>query len=191
MAKPITTTSTPLTPPDVERLAVEDPDTLLERFEHDQHPQLRERLPVLLKLVETLVAQYADEIPALADLPAHMARLAEAVIWHMRKEEQLLYPYIRALTDAQRSGATLPRGPFGTVRNPIRMMETEHVAVDRELREVRGAIAQLASRNTSCDACRTVVEEMNAFIALLDAHMTLEHEVVYPKAEEIERKLPI
>ena len=44
---------------------------------------------------------------------------------HMLKEEQVLFPYVRDLAERGDScGRT--QSPFGTVENPIRMMEREH-----------------------------------------------------------------
>ncbi len=181
----------PLARIDVDELARRDPDLLLDAFEHDHHPRLRERLPALVAQVEQLVSEYGGDWPGLAELPAQLERLGTAVVWHMRKEEQLLYPYIRALTDACRTGATLPQGPFGSVRNPIRVMEGEHLEVDAGLRDVRATMARLAETHQSCAACRAVLEALNGFIEYLESHMRLEHEVVYPKAEEMERRLPV
>ncbi len=186
-----TSASSPLPPIDVDRLASRDPDALLEVFEHDQHPTMRARLPVLTAMVEDLVARYGDARPDVGGLRARIARLTETVTWHMQKEEQLLYPYIRALVEAERAGTALPRGPFGTVRNPIRMVVNEHLAIDQELREICAAIADAANRDPSSDACRAVLREITALGTFLHGHMTLEHEVVYPRAEEIEGRLPV
>ena len=46
---------------------------------------------------------------------------------HMMKEERVLFPFIAAMA-ATPAGTAIPV-PFGTVRNPIRMMELEHDTV--------------------------------------------------------------
>ncbi len=176
---------------DVVRLADLEPDALLDAFEHEHHPRLRDRLPVLIREAEQVVAQHGSDWPEVADLPAQLERLGQAVVWHMRKEEQLLYPYIRALVEARRTGSRLPLGAFGTVRNPIRVMETEHIDVDRGLRVVRETMARLSDSHPRGGASRRLLDELTGFIDFLEAHIKLEHEIVYPKAEALEATLPV
>src|SRR5215204_598964 len=41
---------------------------------------------------------------------------------HMFKEEQILFPYIIAMEQAETQNQPVPFAPFGTVKNPVRMM---------------------------------------------------------------------
>jgi len=43
------------------------------------------------------------------------------------------------LTNAQKKGTPLPTTPFGSVANPIRMMEAEHQSAGNALRYIREA----------------------------------------------------
>ena len=62
---------------------------------------------------------------------------------HMMKEERVLFPFIAAMAAAP-AGATIVV-PFGTVQNPIRMMEMEHEAVGGLLARMRDAHERLHS----------------------------------------------
>ena len=54
----------------------------------------------------------------------------------MIKEEQVLFPYICELAARDESCERRP-SPFGTVENPILMMEREHRAAAEDLRTIR------------------------------------------------------
>ena len=71
---------------------------------------------------------------------------------HMMKEEQILFPYVSAMDEVVRTGQRFGGSPFGTVKNPIRMMEVEHEAVGEILGELR---ATTGSFTTPEDACNT------------------------------------
>ena len=76
---------------------------------------------------------------------------------HMMKEEQVLFPYIRDLAEQEES----PDGivsPFGSIANPIRMMEREHKEAADGLRIIRELTRGYA---TPTDGCTTYAVTMN------------------------------
>lgn len=106
----------------------------------------------------------------------------------MVKEEQVLFPYIHALAEAVDHNGPHPPDMFGTVQNPIRMMEIEH----REVGDGVEALRELShDYQPPVDACRTyrlVLEELEAFERDLHTHVHLENHVLFPKAVELEEK---
>ena len=47
---------------------------------------------------------------------------------HMAKEEKMLFPYIKKMNIAYKNTLEMPVPPFGSVDNPIKVMESEHEA---------------------------------------------------------------
>ena len=76
---------------------------------------------------------HGERHPELLRLSGVIEGLQQELQSHMFKEEQILFPAIRQL---ERS-AELPRFPFGTVANPIRMMEHEHDSAGQALEQIR------------------------------------------------------
>ena len=52
---------------------------------------------------------------------------------HLVKEEKVLFPYIKELVAAKNNTQPLHAAHFGTVQNPINMMEMEHELVGKIL----------------------------------------------------------
>ena len=52
---------------------------------------------------------------------------------HMMKEEIVLFPYIKELVSAKKNEQVLHASHFGTVQNPINMMEMEHEIVGKNI----------------------------------------------------------
>jgi regulator of cell morphogenesis and NO signaling len=107
----------------------------------------------------------------------------------MVKEEQVLFPHIRALANAVRSAGPPPPDMFGTVQNPIRMMEIEHEVVGDALAAIRTLTGEYQPPADACPTYRLVLEEFAAFERDLDAHVHLEDHVLFPKAVELESAL--
>ena len=55
----------------------------------------------------------------------------------MVKEEKVLFPYIKELVAAKNYCPALHPAHFGTVQNPINMMEHEHELVGKNLEQIR------------------------------------------------------
>ena len=54
----------------------------------------------------------------------------------MQKEERMLFPYIKRIVELKENGDEAPFPPFGTVENPIRVMELEHENAGRLMAEI-------------------------------------------------------
>jgi len=105
----------------------------------------------------------------------------------MMKEEHVLFPYIAELTrvpDGQRMTS-----PFGTVENPIRMMEREHEEAGSEMRLVRELTNDFTPPADGCTTYRVCFEELHRFEQDLHRHVHLENNVLFPKAVALERRV--
>src|SRR5436190_1812282 len=113
-------------------------------------------------------------------------RIAAEMSEHMEKEEQILFPFILDLADAAQRGEPIARPPFGTVENPIRMMENEHRFVGDAMAEIRSLTDGYRLPDEACTTYKVCFQELAAFEADLHAHVHLENNILFPKAVAIE-----
>jgi len=81
-----------------------------------------------------LIIQYSDKVASVhghhykevVEINKLFHALANELKMHMHKEEMMLFPFIKQIAAAKKDGTTLPQSPFGTIQNPINMMEAEH-----------------------------------------------------------------
>ena len=78
---------------------------------------------------------------------------AEDLGAHMKKEELVLFPFIRNMVESKRRGVELPKPHFGAVENPIEMMKHEHENEGDRFEK----IAQLLNQYTPPSDARTPV----------------------------------
>jgi len=108
-----------------ERVA-NDPTALVDYIVLRHHAYVRTSLPVIQAHLAKVVAAHGANHPELGGIEVTFSTISKELSLHMVKEEQVLFPYIRALAEAVRGGGPPPPDMFGTVQNPIRMMEVEH-----------------------------------------------------------------
>ncbi len=149
------------------------------------HAYLRAELPLLSDLVAKAVAA-ESRLQPLAGVYVCIREELEA---HMMKEENLLFPLITGIEEADQEGAELPPAHCGSVNNPIHVMEYEHVSVKRALAEMRRITRNYESRTGANEACRTLYGELKAFEQDLHQHIHLEDDIVFPRASALESKL--
>jgi regulator of cell morphogenesis and NO signaling len=107
----------------------------------------------------------------------------------MFKEEQVLFPYIVALVQAADQNGAVPFAPFGTVKNPVRMMMIEHDTAGEILRELRALTSDYKVPADACISYQTLYQALENFEKDLHQHIHLENNLLFPKALELENAL--
>ena len=108
---------------------------------------------------------------------------------HMVKEEKVLFPYIKVLVAAKDNTQPLQAAHFGTVQNPINMMEMEHELVGKNLDEIRQFSNNYLLPEDACASFSLLYRMLDEFEEDLHLHIHLENNILFPKALEIEKQL--
>ncbi len=158
--------------------------TLTELTDHlvaTHHAYLKTELPRLDKLVTKVVEVHGERHPELAQVYDTFQALQSDLMPHMMKEEQILFPFIQGMEHGQGGG-----GCFGTVQNPIRMMEAEHVTVGNLLADLRSLTN---AYQVPADGCATF-QALYLGLAELESdthlHVFLENQILHPRAIAME-----
>jgi len=171
---------------DVPLFASWDVPTLVSHIVETHHAYVRLALPALLQHTRKIAEVHSGRHPELAHVARLFERVAAEMTEHMMKEEQILFPFVVDLADASQSGRPIPHPPFGTVENPIRMMEHEHQFVGDAMAEIREVTHGFALPDDACTTYRVCFQELAAFEADLHAHVHLENNILFPRAIAIE-----
>src|SRR5690554_407999 len=157
-------------------------DILAEHIEKTHHGYVEEKTPVIKQYLDKLCKVHGDRHPELFEITAHFNDSAGALAAHMKKEELILFPFIRKMADAVRHGKKLAPAHFGSVENPIAMMHEEHDAEGERFR----TIAKLSDNYTPpADACatyRVTFAMLAEFENDLHLHIHLKNNILFPKA---------
>jgi regulator of cell morphogenesis and NO signaling len=174
--------------PESRATPVQDPAALIDHIVLHHHTYIRESVPAIRLHLAKVVAAHGSRHAELPFIEVQFSKMADELTLHMTKEERVLFPYICALAEASARDAAPPPDMFGTVQNPIRMMEIEHQEAGESIRVIRELTHGYQPPSDACATYRLVLQELDAFEKDLHIHVHLENNVLFPKAVELEEK---
>jgi regulator of cell morphogenesis and NO signaling len=164
-----------------------EPDVLIDFILNNHHQYVSRMIPVLSVHTGKIAAVHGGRHPELIEVARHFAAIAAELEIHMRKEELVLFPYIRSLVIARRAGMSPATPPFGSVSNPIAMMEQEHQTAGDEMAVIRELTGGYAIPDDACTTYRVTLQELADFERDLHQHVHLENNILFPKAIALEQ----
>jgi regulator of cell morphogenesis and NO signaling len=154
---------------------------------HDKHHVFtREELGRIEPLLSKVCSVYGEKRPELLQIQALFIELSRELLFHMMKEENILFPYITQMEDAIKVGLSAPAPMFGTVRNPVRMMMTEHDGAGDMLRRIRQLSDDFNPPADACVSYQTLYRALEELETDLHRHIHLENNILFPRAVETE-----
>ena len=163
-------------------------DLLAEYIEKKHHRYVEEKIPVLRQFLDKLCRVHGGRHPELFKINELFTASAGELASHMKKEELILFPFVKKMVSATLNQNAIEAPQFGTVENPIAMMMQEHDNEGERFRQ----IAELTNNyNPPADACNTyqvTFAMLDEFEKDLHLHIHLENNILFPKAIELEQQ---
>lgn len=120
------------------------------------------------------------------DLYNTFISLSKELGGHMKKEELVLFPFIRKMVNSK---SNLERPRFSTVENPIAMMEHEHIVASELIQKIR----KITNNYCTTDIVETKYIYLLSLLKDLDNdliyHLHIENNILFPKAIEMEKRI--
>jgi regulator of cell morphogenesis and NO signaling len=150
------------------------------------HGFVRREIPRLKLLIEKVGSRHADSHPELTSLNLNFGFIAEELMNHMLKEEQVLFPYIERLQASKETATAPPPAVFGSVARPVECMMREHDLAASMLQEIRELTRDYLPPQGACPTYRAMLNGLHEFERDLHRHVHLENNILFPKAIELE-----
>lgn len=164
-------------------------DQLAQYIEDVHHHYVTKKIPVITQLLHKIVEVHGRQHPQLPESEQLFQESAGELIMHMKKEELMLFPFIKKMAAAKKNGLPFPVPAFGTVQNPVRVMMNEHAAEGERFQQ----IAQLNDNYTppadACNTYATTLALLKEFEDDLHLHIHLENNILFPKSLKLEDEL--
>lgn len=151
------------------------------------HKYVEESLPVLLEFSDKVAKVHGHANPEVIEINQLVHASAQELSMHMRKEEMILFPYIQQLEKAIKNGEPKPVAGFGTVQNPINMMEHEHDLVGDYFKKIDELSSGYLPPEHACNTYRVLYAKLKEFEDDLHQHIHLENNILFPKAIKLEQ----
>ena len=164
---------------------------LIDHIINVHHTYVEESLPIILQYAEKVATVHGHHYEEVVKINQLFQEAAGDLAAHLKKEELVLFPFIKQLIKADKEGKSLEKAHFGTVNNPINMMEDEHETVG----DIFKTIAQLSNNYTppedACNTFRALYASLDEFEQDLHQHIHLENNILHVKAIALEKKVNI
>jgi regulator of cell morphogenesis and NO signaling len=141
---------------------------IVEQILQHYHLRLRKQLPALLEMAARVERVHAEKATVPAGLAAHLARLTEATLSHLEKEETVVFPQILA-------------GHASECGGPVQSLEREHEEHGLALAKTRRLTGDLVLPAEACTTWQALYLGLRELEQELMEHIHLENNVLFPR----------
>ncbi len=164
-------------------------DLLTEYIEKKHHRYVEEKSLILKGFLDKLCKVHGDRHPELFEISELFFASAGELAAHMKKEELVLFPFIKKMVNTSITGQEMQKPGFGTVENPIAMMMEEHDTEGERFRKIAELTDNYTPPADACNTYRVTFAMLNEFEQDLHMHIHLENNILFPEAAKLEKKL--
>jgi regulator of cell morphogenesis and NO signaling len=150
------------------------------------HVFIRTEVPQIEKLLDKVHEKHGPNHPELGHIRSVFRGLGQELMMHLMKEESILFPYIERMEESVLQHEPILPPPFGTVANPVRMMEHEHDEAGAALKAIHEASKDYNPPPDACTSFCALYTALANFEKDLHQHIHLENNVLFPKALAME-----
>jgi regulator of cell morphogenesis and NO signaling len=161
---------------------------LSEYIVRKHHSYVNETVPFLQQKLQKLCDVHGENHPELFGVNESFNEAAGNLAAHMKKEELILFPYIRNTEQSLFEGKTTPAVP-GKAAEIIAGMEQEHQAEGDRFMRIADITANYTVPADGCSTYEVTFKTLREFENDLHRHIHLENNILFPKALELEKKL--
>jgi regulator of cell morphogenesis and NO signaling len=163
-------------------------DLLVEYIEKKHHRYIEEKTPILRQFLEKLCKVHGERHPELFEIKDLFLGCSGELASHMKKEELILFPFIKKMMKAKLENNGLQSPPFGTVENPIAMMMEEHDNEGERFRKIAELTNNYMPPADACNTYKVTFAMLQEFEQDLHVHIHLENNILFPEAIKLEEQ---
>ena len=162
-------------------------DLLADYVEKTHHRYVEEKSAMLIPYLNKLCKVHGERHPELFEINELFIGSAQDLAAHMKKEELILFPFIKQMVEAKKNGEPLPAPRFGTVENPVAMMKHEHEAEGERFVKIAELTNNYEFPDDACGTYQVTYRMLEDFQNDLHKHIHLENNILFSKAIAMEK----
>ncbi len=164
-------------------------DLLVDLIEKRHHTYVEKAITDLKPFLSKLVKVHGSKHPELVEIEELFLESAGDLTQHMKKEELILFPFVRKMVAAEKEDRSVPAPHFGTIQSPVSMMMEEHENEGVRFRRISELSADFTPPEDGCNTYKATYALLKEFEEDLHRHIHLENNILFPRAVELEKKL--
>ena len=164
-------------------------DFLVDYIVNTHHRYVSESNELISQYAQKVARVHGHHYKEVIKINQLFQKVAEELSVHMGKEEMVLFPYVKRLTLAKQNNSGITPPPFGTIANPIRMMESDHDEAGNALKEIEQLTNGFTPPENACNTFKALYSGLKVYQDDLFMHVHLENNILFPKAIQLEEEL--
>lgn len=164
-------------------------DFLIDYIVNTHHVYVTESLDLINAYAAKVSKVHGLGHPPVIKIHNLFTQVTDELAVHMQKEELILFPYIKQLVSSKKEMSMAIPAPFGSVLNPVLMMEQEHEFVGNILKEIAYLSNNYNPPEWACNTFKALYAKLDEFEQDLHIHVHLENNILFPKSIKLEEDL--
>ncbi len=155
---------------------------LIDFILQNHHQYVRKAIPEIQELLDKVCNVHGDEQPSLHEIREDFNSLADELMGHMPKEEEILFPAIKMML-AQKEGTMKKSSLVPSLSAPITVMEHEHESAGDLIKSIRTLSDHYTPPSFACPTYQIAFKKLQEFDNDLMQHIHLENNILFPKSQ--------
>lgn len=164
-------------------------DLLADYVEKTHHRYVEEKIPYIMQFLDKICRVHGGRHPELFEVNQLFSDSARDLSAHLKKEELILFPFVRVLENAKRTNASYQRPGFDTVENPVTMMMDEHTTEGERFEKISKLTDGYTTPADGCKTYEVAFRMLEEFENDLHRHIHIENNILFPRAIRLEKEL--
>lgn len=164
-------------------------DFLADYIYNQHHIYYYNEMPVIKGLLTKVMQHHGTNHPELKYLYSLFAQLVQELDTHFMREEKVVFPFIKALMLAKKSGNFEVLNSQPSLTEPIQIMEADHEAAGDILADMKKLAANYQAPADACNSFQYLYKKLSELDEDLHQHIHLENNILFPKALKLEKEL--
>ena|SRR5687767_9697614 len=165
-----------------------DINSLTDLIIKQYHFNTREDVVVIYDLAQKVFCRHSEKHPELAKLVEALFLFFDDLLFHLKKEEQILFPNIIQLTEKKLHDGSFNYSTFGVIKEYALTMQNEHQDVVKQLEFLRRLTNDYRLPEDGSVLYQSLFSKMKQFENEITQHIQLENNFLFPKAIQTDEK---
>ena len=164
---------------------------LIDYIRTKHHLYVEQQTPILKKHILELEEKFASQHPELRLIKNLFFEISGELIVHMKKEEFILFPFIKKLEKAKGSDQTVSSPLFAWISNPVNMMMDDHAAEFNKYKKISTLTNHYKAHDPEEQLLSKTYRLLEQYEKDLHMHIHLENNILFPKAIMLEKEVNV
>ncbi len=164
-------------------------DLLADYIEKKHHRYVEEKTLEIKPYLDKVCRVHGQYHPELLDINELFTGAIGELAQHMKKEELILFPFVRKLAKSEQGKVAIDNAHFGTVQNPVELMKQEHETEGERFRKIAALSNNYTPPRDACSTYKVTYALLKEFEADLHLHIHLENNILFPKTISLEKEV--